>query len=576
MMEGGYAPHSMFATETGAHLGYQMDVDQPGAFYSAQPAEHVNRQPHMADQSPEYNYRFSGQWMGSSTMRPSNNVSHRRHHSGSTQSSLSSSQYRSSSGSNFSQWRLRDSMTSTNSAGSNLSESARKHHLAQTESSFNLDSSMPCSPTHGHAEEPHQGPHGDVPPQDREPFATCVSRTKRSRRSNKQPRYWCTSCKEGFGEKYDWKRHEETYQERFDMYECDLCKKTYFLDKDFIHHHQKGHRCKTCAENQHVEIAKRPRKARTGWGCGFCVHFDADWTDRCNHIAWHFEKNGDTMDNWKHSVVILSLLKRPSIYSEWMDLLYRKKEANPRFGWNQHETGRAEGYPYTRTSAQLQDLLEFYTPDQDSKALVRLAYELGHLRSRSRTNSLPRPQTQAEDPHHHQHPQQQQHHYNQQQHQHAVISDSASQLSGTTAYSALETTPPPQQQQPTAMTPPHPPPPRRRSSSSPDKALPQLPQFFASRSQVPPKKLQHQHQRHHSQQSQQSSSSSNSSGSGSGGAGAHTSYLIPELKRDSESWDRFLSTIIEDYIPPTAVTEIGYGDVYEGRVAGVQGGRGYR
>ncbi|KAF2018072.1 hypothetical protein BU24DRAFT_335351, partial [Aaosphaeria arxii CBS 175.79] len=209
-------------------------------------------------------------------------------------------------------------------------------------------------------------------------FPTCVSRTKRSRRSTKEPKYWCTSCGEGFGEKYDWKRHEVVYQEWTETYHCDNCDKVYHLDKDFIHHHQKSHRCRTCAEKQHLELARRKRKGRTGWGCGFCTKYHSDWTERCNHIAWHFEKNGDTMEKWKHSRVILSLLQQPYIWQEWMRLLDAKQETNPNFGWKKQKTGRAEGYPDSDRPPHLQDLLEFFEPGQDAAPIVKLAYNLGH------------------------------------------------------------------------------------------------------------------------------------------------------------------------------------------------------
>lgn len=176
------------------------------------------------------------------------------------------------------------------------------------------------------------------------------------------------------------------------MYECGLCPNIYFLDKDFIHHHQKSHRCQICVERKHAELAKKKRISRTGWGCGFCCRFDRDWTERCNHISWHFEKNGDTMANWKHSHVILALLQRPEILPYWNHLLYSKQRFNPRFGWNQHTTGRVEGYPEANPHPQLQDLLEFYTPEQSAEALVRLAYDKGLLRK-----ELPRPPVPPKD-----------------------------------------------------------------------------------------------------------------------------------------------------------------------------------
>lgn len=306
-------------------------------------------------------------------------------------SQSSASNYRFSNNSTFSQWHARDSIASTNTTWSHFSDLSRDHFISQAERSLSAHSSISYPQNVGPLEEPTPEPPPKrltqrQPAQDKEPFSTCVSRAKRPRRGGKEPKYWCTSCREGFGEKYDWKRHEETFQERSEMYECGLCNKSYFLDKDFIHHHQKGHRCKTCAENQHVENARRRRVSRTGWGCGFCIRFDSDWAERCKHVAWHFER-GDTMANWKHAKLIFSLLQQPIIRDAWIHLIEEKQELNPSFGWNQSETGRAEGYPDSNRPPQLQDLLEFYTPDQSAETLVQLAYEKGHRRQHKTTQN---------------------------------------------------------------------------------------------------------------------------------------------------------------------------------------------
>lgn len=42
--------------------------------------------------------------------------------------------------------------------------------------------------------------------------------------------------------------------------------------------------------------------------------------------------------------------------------------------WNQHSTGRVEGYPESNPVAQLQDYLEYFTHDQDAAAVAQLAY----------------------------------------------------------------------------------------------------------------------------------------------------------------------------------------------------------
>lgn len=230
---------------------------------------------------------------------------------------------------------------------------------------------------------------------ERDYFKTCVSATKQSRLCSKKHRYFCTSCERPFVEKADWKRHEETYQERAEMFECDLCPAIYFLEKDFTKHHAQSHRCTSCAKTTtrskkaHALSTRRSRMTRTGWGCGFCCHFSNDWAERCDHIAQHMEKEGLTKANWYHSKVIYSLLQRPAIYHEWMRLL-RTRPGLTNCAWNQHSTGRVEGYPESNPTPQLQDYLEFYTPDQDAAALAQLAYnKMAKPYTPSRTSAPP-------------------------------------------------------------------------------------------------------------------------------------------------------------------------------------------
>ena len=284
----------------------------------------------------------------------------------------------------YSFWH-RSSMASTNSSMSNISEQAynqRRPSLASICSSIGEESPMPSS----YAASPAGESDSPLSPKtkrkarkrqvssDRNPFATCVSRTRRSRRSQREPRYWCTSCEEPFIEKYDWKRHEETYQERRFALRCGLCRAVYFLEKDFLHHHETRHHCETCYRDGHLEAGKHERQGRTGWGCGFCTHFSNSWRDRCNHIAQHFEKDSMTMRSWHQTNVILSLLQRPIIKTEWVNILQSQPQLRDGFGWNQSSTGRVEGYPESGKAPHLQDLLEYFTSGDDPAALAQLAF----------------------------------------------------------------------------------------------------------------------------------------------------------------------------------------------------------
>ncbi|KAH9876282.1 hypothetical protein J1614_004161 [Plenodomus biglobosus] len=308
------------------------------------------------------------------------------HHMSTISSSSGGTDFRSSGNSTFSQWPIRQSMASTTSSWSCASDLSRDQYISDAEYTLThgtsarqrlvpISSNSPVSPS------PRKRPAQRQTTQERDYFRSCVSTNKQSRPCNKEHKHFCTICEKTFVSKADWKRHEETYQERTEKFQCDNCTAIYFLDKDFVAHHVKSHQCVTCSDSikcsmkRHVQQARQRRRSRTGWGCGFCTHFSDDWTERCNHIAHHIEKEGKTQSNWYHSKVIYSLLQRPAIQKEWHKLLENRQERELTIGWNQGSTGRTEGYPESNPTPQLQDLLEYYTPDQDAAALALLAFD---------------------------------------------------------------------------------------------------------------------------------------------------------------------------------------------------------
>lgn len=291
---------------------------------------------------------------------------------------------RTSTTSDFSGWH-RSSMASTASSRSNVSDQTnyiRRPSLASISSSIGEESPLPFSYAASPAGETgsplspksKRTPRKRQVPKEKDPFATCVSRNRRNRRSQREPRYWCTSCDEPFIEKYDWKRHEETYQERRFAFTCGLCTAIYFLEKDFLYHHETRHHCETCYRDGHLDAAKHDRRTRTGWGCGFCTYFSTSWKDRCNHVAQHFERDGKTMKDWHQTDVILSLLQRPAIKTEWVKILQLQPQLRDDFGWNKHSTERVEGYPENGKMPHLQDRLEYFTTGDDAAALAQLAF----------------------------------------------------------------------------------------------------------------------------------------------------------------------------------------------------------
>jgi hypothetical protein len=85
------------------------------------------------------------------------------------------------------------------------------------------------------------------------------------------------------------------------------------------------------------------------------------------------------MEKWNHSQVIFSLLQRRELIVPWCGLLESKQMTKSPFSWKEKTTGRVEGYPEANIRPQLQDMLEYFTPDRDAVALVRLAFEKGRL-----------------------------------------------------------------------------------------------------------------------------------------------------------------------------------------------------
>jgi hypothetical protein len=327
----------------------------------------------------------------SSQLYPTSNISYARpsyqqHWSVSTNSSTSS-YARSSGASILSGFQNRASTVSTDSSLSSISNFSRSQCLAQTEHHLNGYT----SPLPSHAPSPVDAPSPRTsrkrnvprtPAPEKDYYKTCVSRKQRARRAATVQKYFCTICKEPFVEKADWKRHEETYQERPEEFQCDICHNKYFLDKDFVNHHVQAHNCMhcntstKCTDKRHVQESRRRRKRRTGWGCGFCYHFSTNWVERCNHIAHHFDHEGKTMADWHHSVVIYSLLHRPAVLPEWNAVLESMNRHSTRLAWNAESTGREEGYPDSSRYPRLQDALEYFTPKQNAAVLARKTYDL--------------------------------------------------------------------------------------------------------------------------------------------------------------------------------------------------------
>ncbi|KNG43933.1 hypothetical protein TW65_09192 [Stemphylium lycopersici] len=207
--------------------------------------QHLQSQPPQFC-SQEHNYEntqdpYLGHWPNSNVVaQPS---AHPQHFSASSFSSTVPS-YRSSNNSAFSGSSLRGSVASSVSDWSHSSSMSRDQHVLQTEYLLSNGPSAQVSYTPSPIEDVEsltaKGRPAKKPvAQEKDYFKTCVSANKQSRTCSKEYKYFCTSCGRPFVEKADWKRHEETFQERPEMFQCDLCPAIYFLDKDFTAHHVK-------------------------------------------------------------------------------------------------------------------------------------------------------------------------------------------------------------------------------------------------------------------------------------------------------------------------------------------------
>lgn len=194
--------------------------------------------------------------------------------------------------------------------------------------------------------------------------------------------YWCTSCETRFKRKYDWKRHEEEFHERWKKYPCPEpgCNRSFWGANTFNQHHKSSHGCKTCPHSEQVVKFLRRRKY---WACGFCAALHPSRERHVEHVARHFEAS-KTKADWAHSKVIYGLLHQPLIHEAWKDILNEKQVEfagrQAHFSWNPTKTGRAQGFMENECPGQLQDLLEFFSGSSaDAEGTVRLAYELADV-----------------------------------------------------------------------------------------------------------------------------------------------------------------------------------------------------
>ncbi|AEO65566.1 uncharacterized protein THITE_2112667 [Thermothielavioides terrestris NRRL 8126] len=80
--------------------------------------------------------------------------------------------------------------------------------------------------------------------------------------SKPQGAYWCTFCDVAFQRKFDWKRHEDEFHERYKRYPCPNCNRIFWGANTFNQHHKNAHGCTTCP---HADRVVRYTHRKTAW-----------------------------------------------------------------------------------------------------------------------------------------------------------------------------------------------------------------------------------------------------------------------------------------------------------------------
>ncbi|KAK0628301.1 hypothetical protein B0T17DRAFT_478709, partial [Bombardia bombarda] len=192
-----------------------------------------------------------------------------------------------------------------------------------------------------------------------------------------QGHFWCTFCDVAFQRKFDWKRHEDEFHERYKRYPCPNCNRIFWGANTFNQHHKNAHGCTTCP---HADQVVKYTQRKQAWACGFCGGFLASRDRYFDHVARHYE-DGCNKSHWNHSLVIYGLLHQPSITHTWKELdteLYGHlpRAHQPMLEWDPKVTGHAQGFLEGDSPGKLQDLLEFFNDTRDDpRFIARLAHD---------------------------------------------------------------------------------------------------------------------------------------------------------------------------------------------------------
>ncbi|KAB2576817.1 Zinc finger C2H2-type protein [Lasiodiplodia theobromae] len=182
--------------------------------------------------------------------------------------------------------------------------------------------------------------------------------------------YACTFCDQTFKHRAYWLCHEEELHEQPRRWTCPDCYRSFFAEKKYRKHHYESHGCSSCGMKKDAERSLnatercsmqgviegregKPVRNKTcaekamlrvhnkkAYGCGFCVTLCRSWSERCDHVARHYE-TGVSKNDWCFTNVVKSLLLQSELAIAWEKLMTKEhtidKTTWPNFVWDKRE-----------------------------------------------------------------------------------------------------------------------------------------------------------------------------------------------------------------------------------------------
>jgi hypothetical protein len=145
-----------------------------------------------------------------------------------------------------------------------------------------------------------------------------------------------------FGKVSDLRKHMNLYHEpgkKAWLCPEDGCRQFFSRAESFKQHHRTHKGCrKPCKHADNGKIKIPPRQA-FACGCQSCQALFVIWEEWREHVIQHIE-NGMSESQWQYATIVLNLLRRPEIATQWEAQLSRAHSFNlvPRFNFRPRKT----------------------------------------------------------------------------------------------------------------------------------------------------------------------------------------------------------------------------------------------